>query len=116
MEIITEMKVRKITPNELGALHGSRLREIDLGCCIRACITCGHDYDVCHPYTCINYRMIDGEDIEIHTCYEGLEHEFEDMVASFNEQIPTQIFDRLKWEHVDCGDYWSINPSSYYCF
>lgn len=116
LELLTELKVRKITANELSYIEKGRCVRIDLGCCIRAYKTCAPNYDVCHPYTCIDYRMTDGDDIEITTCYEGLDEELADMAKSFNEQIPIRIFDRLNWEYVDCGDYWSINPSSYYGF
>lgn len=115
VELPTELKVRKITADDLCYIENGRCVRIDLGCCIRAYETCTPNFDVCHPYTCVDYRLTDGDDIVITTCYEGL-YEFVDMANYFNEQIPIQIFDRLNWEYVDCGDYWSINPSSYYCF
>lgn len=112
VKLCTELNVGKITASYLRHIELGIFAEFDLGCCIRL------RRKLCPPYssyTCVDYRMIDEDDIEISTSYEGIEN-LEDMANSLNEQIPTRIFDRLNWEYVDCGDYWSINPSSYYCF
>lgn len=119
VEVITELKVTKITSDEIKRLINGEIKAFDHGCGITTYVdTCTHkDMPIDFPIQKLPVLAVklpyDKDPYYVNCPCNTYEVEF--MARVINEMFLSHVIER-RWESMDFDDYWSLNPSSYYSF